>query len=202
MIGRNLREDAAVIDQAADRNAAEADAVIAFLAAQNHGAGALTDGALIGNGDFQRRIDRFRTGIGEEYAVELCVRSTRRYGGELFGEVEGHVMAHLEGGREIHGGNLTFDGLRDLLAAMACIAAPKTRRTVEHLIAIDIGVIHARSACEQAGSRLELPVRRERHPEILKAWRVGFGEHRILLFAAAGHALRQATSPFLKSSSY
>src|SRR5690606_36363265 len=61
MIGGNLREDAAIIDKATDRNAAETDAVIAFFATQNHGAGALADGALIGDGNLQRGVDRFRT---------------------------------------------------------------------------------------------------------------------------------------------
>lgn len=50
VIGGDLREDTAVVDEAADGNAAKADAVIPLLAAQNHGAGALADGALIGNG--------------------------------------------------------------------------------------------------------------------------------------------------------
>ncbi len=63
-------ERAAVVDHAADRHAAEADAVIAALAADQARARALADGALIGQRDLQRGIDRLRTGIGEEDAVE------------------------------------------------------------------------------------------------------------------------------------
>src|SRR5690606_12264602 len=57
MVGRNLREDAAIIDEAANGNAAETNAVIALFAAQNHGAGALTDRTLIGDGDFQCSVN-------------------------------------------------------------------------------------------------------------------------------------------------
>ncbi len=59
VIGGDLRKDAAVVDQAADRDAAEADAVIAFFATDNARTRPLTDGALIGDGDLERGIDGF-----------------------------------------------------------------------------------------------------------------------------------------------
>ncbi len=86
-------------------------------------------------------------------------------------------MAHLEGRRKVHGRDLAFNGLSDLLAAMTGIAAPKASRAIQNLMAVDIGVIHARSACEQAWGGLELAVRRERHPEVIKTWRVGVVKH-------------------------
>ncbi|MCY1304760.1 hypothetical protein D9M70_545290 [compost metagenome] len=98
-----LREDAAVVEDAADRNAAKADTVIAALAADQAGAGALANRALVGDRDFQRRVDRFGTGAGEEHAIKLLSLGA---GGDLrkaFGEVEGDRVAHLEGGGEIHG---------------------------------------------------------------------------------------------------
>ena len=45
---RKLCEGAAIVDDAADRNTAKADAVIAALAPDETGAGSLADGALIG----------------------------------------------------------------------------------------------------------------------------------------------------------
>ncbi|MNL75683.1 hypothetical protein D3C87_2015310 [compost metagenome] len=72
MVGRYLREDATVVDKSANRDAAEADAVIALLATDDAGAGALADGALVGDRNLQRRIDRFRSGAGEEHAIEFC----------------------------------------------------------------------------------------------------------------------------------
>ena len=68
--GRCVAKRAAVVDHAADRHAAEADAVIAALAADQAGARRLPGGAMIGQRDLQRGIDRFRTRIGEEDAVE------------------------------------------------------------------------------------------------------------------------------------
>jgi hypothetical protein len=43
--------------------------LIAALAAEQARAGRLTGGALIGQRDLQRGVDRFRTRIGEEDAV-------------------------------------------------------------------------------------------------------------------------------------
>jgi hypothetical protein len=54
------RERTAVRHHAADRHAAEADAVIAALAADQARPRALSDGALIGERDLQRGVDRFR----------------------------------------------------------------------------------------------------------------------------------------------
>ncbi len=57
--GQQGSEHLAVVDDAADRRAAEADAVIAALAADQAGAGALTLGLMIGQRDFQRGIGGF-----------------------------------------------------------------------------------------------------------------------------------------------
>ncbi len=55
---------------------------------------------------------------------------------------------------------------------MAGIAAPEASRSIENAIAVDIGIVHALSGSEEAGRRLELAVRRERHPEIIEHRRV------------------------------
>ena len=50
----------AIIDDAADRGAAEADPVIAALAADQAGAGALTGELVIGERDLERGVGGFR----------------------------------------------------------------------------------------------------------------------------------------------
>jgi hypothetical protein len=85
-------------------------------------------------------------------------------------------MAHVERGREIEIHQLPLDGGGDLAATMAGIDAPKAGGAVDHLAAVDGGVVHALGGGEQAGRFLELPVGRERHPE-----RVGLQGVRLLV---------------------
>ena len=68
-------EELAVVDHAAHRHAAEADTVVALLAADEAGALAGAAGAVIGEGDLQRRIDRFGARVGEEDAVHARRRN-------------------------------------------------------------------------------------------------------------------------------
>ena len=95
--GSRLPKSLAVARDAADRDAAETDAVIAALAADEAGARALAADAVIGDGDLERGIDRLRAGIGEEDMVEIAGRQVPRAAPPL----EGLGMAHLEGGRVI-----------------------------------------------------------------------------------------------------
>ena len=166
------RKGAAVRHHAADRHAAETDAVIAALAADQARPRPLSDGALIGERDLQRGVDRFRAGIGEEDAVETFGRDL----GEPLGEIERQRMAHVERGREVEVHQLPLDGGRDLAAAVAGIDAPEAGRSVDHLAAVDGGVVHALGGSEQPRRLLELPVGRERHPE-----RIGLQGVRLLM---------------------
>ncbi len=170
---RQMRgEGPAVGDHAADRHAAEADTVIAALAADQAGAGRLAVGAVVGERDLQRRVDRFGAGIGEEDTVQVL----RCDLGETLGEIEGQRMAHLERGREIQRHQLALDRGGDLPAAVAGIDAPEARGAVDHLAAVDRGVVHALGRGEQPRRLLELTVGRERHPE-----RVGLDRVRNLM---------------------
>ena len=81
------------------------------------------------------------------------------------GQLERRRMAHVERRGIIHLGDLARDRFRDLLAAMAAIHAPEARRGVEHLAALDGGVVHAFRLHEQARLRLERAVRGEGHEE-------------------------------------
>ena len=198
--GQMGRECTAVVDHAADRHAAEADAVIAALAADQTRARRLTGGALIGERDLQRGVDRFRARIGEEDTIE----SFRRDLGQPLGEIERNGVAHLERRREVQGHQLTLDGRGDLAAAMAGVDAPQSGRAVDHLAAVDGGVMHALGGGEQPRRSLELPVGRERHPEGIELQGVrflmkghGVAPRGWVLLTLPGHALKRATSPFL-----
>jgi hypothetical protein len=164
------RKRAAVIHHAANRHAAESDAMIAALAADQPRPGRLTCGAMIGQRDLQRGVDGFRTRIGEEDAIE----ASRRNRGETLGEVECQRMAHLERRCEIELHQLPLDSGGDLPAAVAGIDAPETGRAVDHLSAIEGRVMHALRGGEQARGGLELPVGRERHPERFKLQGIRF----------------------------
>ncbi|MNP17830.1 hypothetical protein D3C76_1102740 [compost metagenome] len=78
-------EGLAVVDHAAHRDAAEADAVVAQLAADQAGARALADGALVGEGDLQGGVRRFRAGVGEEHLVQTLGRGIDQALGEFEG---------------------------------------------------------------------------------------------------------------------
>ena len=101
--------------------------------------------------------------------------------GEPLGEIERQRMAHVERGREVEVRQLPLDGGGDLAAAVAGIDAPEAGRAVDHLAAVDGGVVHALGGSEQPRRFLELPVGRERHPE-----RIGLQGVRLLM---KGHGL-------------
>ena len=168
--GQQRAEHLAVGDDAADRDAAEIDAVIAALAADQAEARAVALGAMIGERDLQRGVDRFRTGIGEEHVVEAL----RRDVDQPVGEFEDDRVAHLEGRRVVELGRLLLDRLGDLRAAVAGIDAPQPGRAVEHLAAVGRRVVHVLGGHEHARRLLELPVRRERHPECAEIVRRDF----------------------------
>ena len=92
------------------------------------------------------------------------------------GELEGDRVAHLERGREVHLRDLALHRLDDLRPAVAGVYAPQARGAVEHLAALWRPVIHALGTGKEARRLLELPVRRERHPEgsLLEACRAYF----------------------------
>src|SRR5271156_4985770 len=128
IVGRGQMVDAreqrpeifAVVDHAADRDAAEADAVIAALAADQALARALSAHVVIGDGDFERRIDGLRAGIAEEHVIEIARRQFR----DARGELEGLRMRELEGRRETGRGRLALNRRSDRRAIVSGVAAP------------------------------------------------------------------------------
>src|SRR5206468_4094377 len=76
-------EHLAVRQDAADRDAAEADAVIAALAADQAHARGLAAYVVIGERDLERGIDRLRARIAEEDVIEIAGRERRDAACEL-----------------------------------------------------------------------------------------------------------------------
>ncbi len=130
--GQQRAEHLAVGDDAADRDAAEVDAVIAALAADQAEARAVAVHAVIGERDLEGGVDRFRSGVGVEHVVHAFGRDVD----QAVGQLEGLGMAELEGRRIVELAGLLADRLGDLRAAVAGIDAPEAGRAVEHLTAV------------------------------------------------------------------
>ena len=154
-------ENLAVVDDAADRDAAEIHPVIAAFAPDQPHALPLAPRAMIGNSDFQCRFNAFRAGVRVKYMRHPRWRNID----DPVRQFEGAGMAHLEGRRIIHLGGLALDGLCDPGPAMARVAAPQPRRPVEDLPPVGGGVMHPLGLHEHPRRLLELAVRGKRHPE-------------------------------------
>ena len=154
-------EKLAIRAEAAHRDAAEVDAVVAALAPDEPEASVVAARAVIGERDLERAVDRLRTGVREKHALEALRRDRR----EPLGKIEGERMTHLERRCEVHLRGLALDRLHDLRPAMAGVHAPEAGAGIEDLAAVGRPVVHALGAREQARRLLELPVRRERHPK-------------------------------------
>ncbi len=157
-------EPLAVVRQAAHRHAAEADAVVALLAADETGALAFAAHAVVGQGDLQCTVHGFRTGVAEEHLVEVAGRKRR----QALCQLERQRRTHREVGREIQRANLLLHRLDDARAGVAGVAAPEAGGGIQHLVAVDVAVMHAGRAGQQPRPGLELPVGRERHPEVIE----------------------------------
>ena len=89
--GEQRAEEFPVVDDAADRDAAEADAVIAALAADQARARALAAHIVVRERDLERGVDRLRTRIAEEHVVEIA----RRQRGDAARQLERLWMARI-----------------------------------------------------------------------------------------------------------
>jgi hypothetical protein len=159
--GEQRSEESPVGDDAADRDAAEADAVIAALAADQARARAFAARVVIGDRDLERGIDRLGAGIAEEHVVEVGGRER----GEPARQLERLGMGELERRRIVELGGLVADRRDDGVAVVAGIGAPHPGGAIEHGAAIRRVVVHVLGARDQPGRGLERPVGRERNPE-------------------------------------
>ena len=103
--GQERTEELTVVDHAADRNAAEADAVIGALAADQARARALSSHVVIGERDLERRVAGLGAGIAIKHVIEIARRELR----DARCELERQRMGELEGRGEVELGRLTLD---------------------------------------------------------------------------------------------
>ena len=119
-------KELAVVDHAADQNAAEAHAVIGALAADQTLARALPAHVMIGERDLERRV----AGLGAGIAIEHVIEIARRELGQARRQLERQGMGELEGRSEIEIRRLALDRGHDRGPVVPGVAAPKTRRAV------------------------------------------------------------------------
>jgi hypothetical protein len=152
----------AVGDHPADRDAAEADAVIAALAADEAGARGLALHAVVSERDLQRGVDRLGARVDEEHVIE----PVRRHRGDAVGEPERARVTHLERRAVVDGLELALECRADARMRVTEAHAPKPVQTIEQSVALDRPVVRALRTCEQAmcGMPLEVAVVREGHP--------------------------------------
>eukprot|EP01022_Parablepharisma_sp_SALTPOND_P021543 TRINITY_DN427_c0_g3_i1.p1 TRINITY_DN427_c0_g3~~TRINITY_DN427_c0_g3_i1.p1 ORF type:complete len:877 (-),score=398.28 TRINITY_DN427_c0_g3_i1:14792-17422(-) len=153
-------EGLAVAADAPHRHAAEAHAVIAALASDHAGAGGVAGGAVIGQGDLDGGIHRFRTGAGIEHVGEAVAG----IGLEAFGQFEGAGMAQLEGRRIVQRGHRLLHGRHDLGMGVAQRHAPQAGSAVQDGMAGVVAVVHALGRDQHARRGLEVAVGGEGHP--------------------------------------
>src|ERR1700761_8698681 len=118
--GQKRAEEFSIVDDAADGNAAEPDAVITAFAANETGAIALPADVVIGKRDLQRRVDRLRARIAEEHAIEIG----RRQGGDPARELEGLWVREMKRGRVVELGGLPLDGRDNRIAIVPRVRTP------------------------------------------------------------------------------
>ncbi|MNS81773.1 hypothetical protein D3C72_1154950 [compost metagenome] len=156
-------EHLAVARNAAHRHAAEAHAVVALLAADEHVAVALAARAVVG----QRHLHRGVGGLGARVAEQHLVQVARGQRGDHFGRLEGLVVADLEGGGVVQRVQLLLDRLVDRLAVVARAHAPQRGDAVDHLLAVVRGERHAVGRHENPRVLLEMAVGREGQPLVV-----------------------------------
>ena len=159
--GQQRTEELAIVDHAADRNAAEADAMIGALAADQTLARALSAHVVIGERDLERRV----AGLGARIAKEHMIEIARRELGQARGELERQRMGELEGRREIELRRLALDRGHDRRAVVSGVAAPQSRRAVEDRAPLGGEIMHVLGARDEPRLLLEGAIGRERQPE-------------------------------------
>jgi hypothetical protein len=87
----------AVASDAADGNTAKTYAMVATLAADQADTARFAARLVVGQRNLERRIHRFRAGIGIKHVAEFMAGVVH----QLFGQVERGRVAHLESGRKI-----------------------------------------------------------------------------------------------------
>ena len=193
-VAEQVAELPPVVGDAADRQAAETDAVIAARPADQHGALRLARRLVIGQRNLQRGIDRFGPRVDEEHVVEIAGQQ----GGDARRQLELQRMPHLERGRIVHAFGLGADRLHDLGPPVAGVDAPQAGGSVEYAAAVGRAVMHPPRRFEQARRGLELAIGRKGHPQRFEVVRRGGARARVHGFhvsSPVSGAARRAAGP-------
>ena len=155
----------AVDRHARHRHAADVDAVVALLPADETRTDPFAAQPVVAHRHLHHRVDRLRAGVGEEDVVETLGRE----GGHALRDLEGERVSGGERGGEIELAGLLPDCVDDPRPAVARIHAPERRETVEHLAPVGELVVHVLRADDHLGRRLEARIVGVGHPEVLEA---------------------------------
>ncbi len=158
---QHLAKGLAVTRNTPDRNTTEVHTVIAAFTTDQTGPLTIATCAMIGQCDFKRGLNRFRTGVGIEHMVKIA----RHQLSQTAGQLERLGMAHLERRCVIQLIHLRLDRFDDFRTLVTGVAAPKACRTVKDIAVVVGFVIHAISRDQHTRGLLELTVGRKGHPE-------------------------------------
>ena len=158
-------EGFAVLDHAAQAGAAHVDTVVCAFPGHHARSRALAPGAMIGERDLYRGIDRLRARVSEEDAVDAVGGE----GGHAPREFELRRMAELKGRAVVEFQELAVDRIGDFRPAVARRYAEEAGRAVEDLFALVVAEEDASPVRAQARGRLELAVGGEGHPQVFEA---------------------------------
>ena len=128
---------------------------------------AFTAELLIGQGDLKCGINGFRTRVGKKDVVQRIW--------EVFdqpvGKIEGKRVTAVKAVGKIDRFELCGNGIVDCLTIVTCIDAPESSATIQHLMAVTIGVVHPASFNDKPGILFEIAMCRERHKKRVKVLR-------------------------------
>ena len=153
----------AVARDAANAHAAQTHPVVAALATDEHLAVALTTGAVVGQRQFHSGVCCFRTGTAKQHFVQIA----RGEFGDALRGFKRAVGAKLKRGGVVQAAQLLVNGFVDRLDVVARHHAPQAGNTVQHLLALLGGEVHAIGTHHDARRLVELTIRGEGQPKMV-----------------------------------
>ena len=174
-------EPLAVTTNAAHTHATETYAVVAAFAAYENAALTLAARTVVSQGDLHGCVSGFRAGGAEKHLAQVAR-------GECGNHVCGFkraVIAKLKRRGIVQRLQLLVYGLVDFAPVMSCAHTPQTGYAVQYFAAVCCREIHAIGGGEHTGGKVEIFVRRERQPQIVK-FAIAVA-HAVSLLAYADH---------------
>jgi hypothetical protein len=136
---QSCAECISVLDQTAQRCAADVDTVVGSFARNKAHALSLAARPMVGERDFDRRIDRLGSGIAEKDVIEIT-RCQRR---DAPRQLEPERVRRLKRRTIIEFSQLFAYRFGDLRSPMSCSATKKSGRAVKDLLTLTAAEVHA-----------------------------------------------------------